>query len=276
MQNTKKENKNFKIENLTFSDIEPYLTLPTGLSYLEVKKQAETISTEHSISIKKALLYILWGNGYPSIKNVADVIPELIRFNFDKDINEFGLLLENGKRIGFTYYNSDRESWLLISITTNSKLKLTKELVRHLSSNKQNKEKEVNFLKAVKSCITVIGHDFYSLPKEKTLDDVTNLLQIDIDIDKLLNNGCGTNSTLRYALASCYNDLDTSKHMISRTLLNKHNNDGLKTLKLTDESVRNSVSEYMNRHQSFGAMCIYLDGENKKIITDLIDNYCGW
>lgn len=276
MKNTTKENKNFKIENLTFSDIESYLTLPTGLSYLDVKKQAKTISIEHSISIKKALLYILWGNGYPSIKNVADVIPELIRFNFDKDINEFGLLLENGKRIGFTYYNSDRESWLLISLTTNSKLKLTKELIRHLSSNKQNKEKEVHFLKAVKSCINAIGHDFYNLPKEKTLADVTNVLQIDIDIDKLLNNGSGTNSTLRYALASCYNDLDTSKYMISRTLLNKHNNDGLKTLKLTDESVRNRVSEYMNRHQSFGAMCIYLDEENKKIITDLIDNYCGW
>ena len=107
--------------------------------------------------------------------------------------------------------------------------------------NKEYTEKEANFLKAVKSCINVIGHDFYSLPTGKILDDVTNLLQIDIDIDKLLNNGHGTDSTLRYALASCYNDIDTSKHIISRTLLNKHNYDGLKTLKVTDESVRDSV-----------------------------------
>lgn len=276
MKNTHKENKDFTIEHLTLSEIQSYLGLPNGLSYLELTRQAITISNEQYIPIEDSLLYALWGNGYPSAQHPSNAVEELIRFNFGKNINEFGLLILNGKLNGYCYLDDDKENWTLISCPTYNKKQIINMLVRHLSASTKFRSKEINFLKAVKNCINAIGHDFYDLPKKKSLDDVTNILEIDIDIAKLLSNGHGTNSTLRYALASCYNDIATAKYLMNNTLLNKHQYDGLKTLKVSDESARNSVYEYMNKYHSFGAMCINLDDKNKKIITDLIDNYCGW
>ena len=275
MKNTHKENKDFTIEHLTLSEIQSYLKLPNGLSYIELTRQAITISNEHNIPLEDALLYTLWGNGYPSVLSPHDAIAELIQFNFGRNINEFGVLLLNGKLNGYCYLD-DKENWTLISCPKYDKKQIISMLARNLSARTKFKNKEINFLKAVKNCINAIGHDFYDLPKEKSLDDVTNVLEIDIDIAKLLSNGHGTNSTLRYALASCYNDIATAKYLMNKTLLNKHQYDGLKTLKISDESARNSVYEYMNKYHSFGAMCINLDDKNKKIITDLIDNYCGW
>ena len=67
MKNTHKENKDFTIEHLTLSEIQSYLELPNGLSYMELTRQAITISSEHNIPLEDALLYTLWGNGYPSV-----------------------------------------------------------------------------------------------------------------------------------------------------------------------------------------------------------------
>jgi hypothetical protein len=50
----------------------------------------------------------------------------------------------------------------------------------------------------------------------------------------------------------------------------------IKSIDLSDEDERNSLSRYVSRYQHFGAMCYNLDKENKEIIKELIDNYCGW
>jgi hypothetical protein len=277
MKNTKKEIENYTIENLTFSEIESYLTLPSGLSSFEMRKQAETISNEHSISIENALLYIFWGNGYPSIKNVFEAIPDIIKFNFDKDINEFGLLKINGIRQGFCFCEPDGE-WQYISCNYTSKKLLIDDLIRWLIESKEQKSKPQKFLAAVKKCIKFIGHDFYTLPDNKSLDDVSNLYDININLEKLLHDGDGSGSdtSMRYALASCYNDYSTARSIMNNTLRNKVYNDDIKTVDLSDEYQREGLSSYVSRYQHFGAMLYNLDNENKEIIKELIDNYCGW
>jgi hypothetical protein len=275
MKNTDKKTQIFTREKLTIPEIEGYLILPSGLNYIAAKEQAELLSSEHSIHIEEALKYTLWANGFPLIKNCADAIAELIQLNFGINFNEFGLLIKDGKPEGYYFYEPDGYQQL-VTCSLPSKNYLIESLMQMLHAQKEHKSKSEKFLVAVKKCISEIGHDFYSLPKNKILDDVTNLLEIDIDIEKLLHNGSGCNSTMRYALASCYNDYDTARSTMSMTLLKKHRSDGLKTLKVSDESARYNVYNYMNTYQSFGAMCINLDDKNKELVKELIDNYCGW
>jgi hypothetical protein len=275
MKKTDKKVQEFTTEKLTFSEMENHLKLHSGLSYIEAKELAKHLSIEQSIQIEEALRYILWANGFPSIKKCADAIPEIIKLNFGIDINGFGLLIKNGKPEGY-YFSEPNGCQQLVTCSFPSKSYLIDNLMRMLNAQKEHKSKSEKFLVAVKKCIKEIGHDFYSLPKNKKLDDVINLLEIDIDLEKLLHGGSGCNSTMRYALASCYNDYDTARSTLSMTLLNKHKRDGLKTLKVTDESSRNDVYNYMNTYQTFGSMCIHLEGKNKEIVKGLIDNYCGW
>jgi len=63
---------------------------------------------------------------------------------------------------------------------------------------------------------------------------------------------------------------------MNNALCNKVNYDDIKTVDLSDEDERDSLSRYVSRYQHFGAMLYNLDNENKEIVKELIDNYCGW
>jgi hypothetical protein len=275
MNKIEKRAQDFIVENLPFSDIESYLKLPSGKSYPEIKEQAEHLSVKFSIPTEEAVKYMFRTNGFPLIENSADAITQIIKFNFGIDIKEFGLLKINGKLDGFCFIGSGRE-WQYITYSLSTKKDLVERLMHWLIGSQEQKSKAEKFLATVKKCINFIGHDFYSIQNGKCLDEVLNIYEINIDIEKLLHNGSGCNSTMRYALASCYNDYDTARSSMSMTLLKKHRSDGLKTLKVSDESARYNVYNYMNTYQSFGAMCINLDDKNKELVKELIDNYCGW
>jgi hypothetical protein len=277
MKNTNRKVQVFTTEKLTFSEIESYLKLPSGMNYLDAKEQATQLMSRHSIPMEEALKYTFWANGFPSIKNCADAIPEIIQFNFRIDINEFGLLKINGKRQGFCFCEPDGE-WQYISCNFTSKKLLIDNLMRWLIESKEQKSKPQKFLAAVKKCIEFIGHDFYTLPENKTLDDASSLFDINIDLEKLLHggDGSGSDTSMRYALASCYNDYSTARSLINNTLRNKVDNDDLKTIDLSDEYQREGLSSYVSLYQHFGSMLYNLDNENKEIIKELIDNYCGW
>jgi len=172
MNKIEKKAQDFTVENLPFSDIESYLKLPTGKSYTEIKEQAEHLSIECSIPHEEALKYIFRANGFPSIENPADAIPQIIKFNFGINIKEFGLLKINGKLDGFCFIGSGRK-WQYITYSLSTKKDLVKRLMRWLIGSQEQKTKTEKFLATVKKCINFIGHDFYSLPKNKNLDDVS-------------------------------------------------------------------------------------------------------
>ena len=277
MKNTDKKTQEFAVENLPFSDIERYLRLPTGESYVEVKEQAKHLSIECSVPYEDALKYMFRINGFPLIENSVDAIPQIIKFNLDRNINEFGLLKINGKRAGFCFTDSGGE-WQYITYSLSTKKHLIERLMHWLIGSKEQKSKPEKFLAAVKKCINFIGHDFYSLPNNKDLDDISHLLDIDIDLEKLLyeGNGSGSDTSMRYALACCYNDYSTAKSLINNTLRIKVDNDDIKMIDLSNESEREGLTRYVSRYQHFGAMLYNLDNENKEIVKELLDNYCGW
>jgi hypothetical protein len=277
MQNTKKKSHKFTIEKLTLSEIEPYLKLPTGKSYSEIKEQAKELSTKFSIPIEEVLKYFFSINGFPLIELSADAIPHIIKFSFNKNIDEFGLLKVNEELTGFCFTDSGGE-WQYITYSLTTKDMLIIRLMKWLVDNEEHKLKAKNFLIVVKKCIKLIGNNFYSLPKNKNLDEVSKLIEINIDIEKLLygGDGSGGDTVMRYVLASCYNELSTTRSLMNNALYMKVNYDDITMIDLSDEYERNDLSSYVSRYQNFGAMLYSLDKENKEIVKGLIDNYCGW
>jgi len=278
---TLSKNKVTKLEivKLTLSDLEEYLSFTTGLSVSDAKNQAAIIASEHSITPEDALRSMFWANGYPLIKKTAEGIEDLVLKNLGKNINEIGILKQNGEFYGFCHYDRVSESWQYFGYSRiETKKNLIKCLISSLIGKEQLMMRSKRFLASVKNCINAIGHDFYTLPKNMNLDEIEDIMAINIDHEALLHNGdgSGSNTIMRYALASCYNNYSTSKSVMRRALRAKFKHDEITNVDLADEYQRDSLTDYACQYQHFGAMCFNLDRSNKKIIKDLLENYCGW
>ena len=283
---TKRNTENLTAVLIDKPLLEPYLKFPSGLSLKQAKKNAKQLKNAQGIKQSEAMKVICWGNGIVDIKDYSQAFDKLMQATFNREHNEVGLYLdgdyvvgcwwkaENGgyqsltsKRAYLTNYNHDEEVKRNIS-----------NLVLHLTSINEGKQKPAKFLQAVKECIIMLGHDFYRVSGNKSLAEVTDLYEIDIDINKLLfeGGGSGGETLLSYALASCYNTRATAQLVMERAIEIKYINDEIKSFDISDKEERSDLCDYASEYRHFGAMCYNLDQHSKRIVKGLLDNYHGW
>lgn len=259
--------------------LEPYLKFPSGLTVKQAKQNAKALKKAQDISQSEAMKIICWGNGLIDVRDFNQAIPKLIKSTFELEHNEFGVYKTGDTYHGFWYLSDDEVKAIRIgSGRPNTVESLTERLAEHLTSLKEYRVKKVRFLQAVKDCIRSIGHQFYTTRGNIPLDEVTDLYEIDIYVEKLLFEGGGSSgqATMEYALGSCYNTNDTAREVMQKALEIKYNNDGDSQFDISDKYQRKSLTTNVSDSRQFGAMCYNLDEHNKDIIKRLLDNYHGW
>ena len=260
--------------------LEPYLKFPSGLSLKQAKQNAKVLKKEQNISHSDAMKIICWGNGIIDVRDLSQAIPKLIKHTFGLEHDQFGVFGTDDELLGFWYIENEDINAIRVSRgwQGNTPEFLAEELAKHLLSLKEEAFKEERFLVALKDCIRSIGHKFYRTLNDIPLDDVTDKHHIRIDVDKLLFGAGGGSgqAVMEYVLASCYNTFDTSSSIMQKALETKFKNDEETNFDISEEYDRQSLTKYVSKNRSFGAICSTLDAHNKDIVKRLIDNYHGW
>jgi len=268
-------------------DLIPYLYLPSGLSYkqakntaAEIKKTQENITGKNTLPITHAIKMMCWCNGLPNVKSPEQALDIMIKDTFDLPIENMKLLaINNGKDIvglKVTFPSGRSSKTNDNTLKVESREHYIKQMVENILPLKKGKSNS-KFLNAVKNVINEIGHEFYTLPQGKSLDEIESIHDINIFTDKLLFNGShSSNSILRYALASCYNTKYTSKKLLERAIENYIDDKGCSEVDLTDKYIKDELSEYAIEYAHFGGMCYQGDDKVKRLVKGLLDNYCGW
>lgn len=136
-------------------------------------------------------------------------------------------------------------------------------------SNKLRQE----FLEAVKAVLKEVGSNTYEVHSGKPIEEVTSLTDVTVYVERLLN--CGWESsgqqTLRYAIASIYNDVYTAEVLHDRLLASLEEDGYIKIIKKRDYD-----SPKMSARGLFGSACHSLDTKHKEILCKLMLNYQGW
>ncbi|TMO83076.1 hypothetical protein [Pseudoalteromonas spongiae] len=253
----------------------PYLKLPSGLPLEQAKKNAKQLKKLQNISHAEALKIICWGNGLIGIKDFSQAIPLLINSSFGLKYDEFGLVRHGKEYLG--YWIKDEQWSTDPGCGTSDCGEALSNLIAQLRTYSIDKAKPSKFLRAVKDCISFLGGQFYKTENDIPLSDVKDVTQIEIDIEKLLNQrGSSGEDIMAYILASCYRYRLTAAHIARQSLISNCQNTNDGRLSTSEESAQDALVNHSPEFQQFGRMCRYLDNNNKRIVSDLLLNYQGW
>ncbi|MBD1389403.1 hypothetical protein IC617_08190 [Neiella sp. HB171785] len=271
----------FSLRVLTYTDLEPYLKLPSGLALSQAKRQAKELKKAQGMSQTEALRFICWGNGLPSIRDISQGFEDMVQATFGCPSASFGLVLNEGEIDGYVFTLNDgtqRQCRMGFTATEDKVKAATESLVSMLLDLKKSKGADARFLQALKDIIRFVGTDFLALPNGMTLDDVTSKHELGINLRQLLfGDGSGGQRTMRYVIASCYNTRATQQYVAEQMILAAGEEHDLSQVAWDNEDdVYHSVTRHANQYFSFGAMCWNLDETNKRLIKQLLDNYQGW
>ncbi|MCK8045317.1 hypothetical protein MSG37_10485 [Shewanella sp. 1CM18E] len=258
--------------------IENVLIFPTGLTVEQAKGNAKELEKEQSLSHTEAMKCICWGNGIHNVQSFNEALPQLVKSTFGIEHTEFGLYSNDDSYTGFWWVEAGTTKYARVTIpgVENTEENLTGMLVDRLLPVREDSPKQVKFLHAVKDCLNYLGRGYTLAPHRKSLNQVQDIYEIDIDIKKLILDSKGNaDRLLSYALASCYNTRHTTELMMSQSLADK--SEYLETTKidLANKYEREELARGF-RYPQFGDMCMQLDDTQKDILKRLLENYHGW
>ncbi len=274
---------------LSHSDLEKYLLLPSGISAIKAKSVAKDIIEaqgqlypEQPLPYNFALRMVYWSNGLPQIKDVSQGLDILVKENIGVELSQLKLFIREGKVVGFKGATSSGYVHEARNYNGLSREQFISSIIPFLKSGIKSDQKSKRFLLTIKQAIIFIENEcefnrrFYSLPKGKAIKDITKLAEISIDVNKLMYSTCEDLFTLRYALASCYNTKDTIDAVLKKSVIKLKKVTGKKTLNLDYESDYLKLNNFLDLETQFCGLCFASDSKSKKLIQSLIENYCGW
>lgn len=273
MQNFSIDKKQiFKRAN--FEQLAPYLRLPSKMTIAETRKQlAETgVQPPQLSTALNTVLKVI----YPGLTDIVQIQKKIVYENLGRKIDQIEFVYSEDKIIGHRIQKDDGR-WLVITQEVKSSVFSSDYKVENLiaicRSYFKNSANDDVFLNQLKAALRIIGKSVYTLPKNKSLDDVTDKSEIKISVEKLIDCSfeCSSIQVLRYALAAIYNDHATACALKSTLLKQIEQNGEIKLLKEADWDTPSLNTKYL-----FGATCYALDSDYKKILCDLMVNYSGW
>lgn len=285
---TKKETQLASIKHILIdkAHLEPYLKFPSGLSIQQAKNNAKALKKAQGITQSEALKIICWGNGIVDVRDYSQAFDQIVFSTLGRKYDEIGLTQKGEEIVGCWWSTGDGNHKTLENISQsltgyNYEEEVSNNvmsLVRVLTSEKEQQYKPKLFLKAVIDCIEFLEHDFYNLPRGRSLKNLDNINELNIDLDRLLFE-CDDSSgaeIMSYILASCYNASGAARRLMENSLDEKHQSDRVTMFDISDVNARKSLADYADDNCHFGAMCRHLDNDNKDIVKRLLDNYQGW
>jgi hypothetical protein len=274
---------------LTHSDLEKYLILPSGISALKAKSIAKDIVKAHKrlnpeqpLQYNFALRMVYCSNGLPQVKDVSQALNILLKDNFGCELSQLKLYTSNNKIVRFKLLNPSGYSFELHNRNGMNREEFISEVVPFLKSQINSQKKAKKFLATIKQAVIYIDNEcglyssFYNLSPGKTIQEVNKLSDISINVEQLLNSDSEELFTLRYALASCYNTKHTVDVLLKKSVINFRNYTGKDTLYLAHDDEYLELNDFLDLKSQFGGLCYASDSRSNRLIQALLENYCGW
>ncbi|MBD1389510.1 hypothetical protein IC617_08725 [Neiella sp. HB171785] len=250
--------------------LEPHLLLPSGQSLASVRAKAERLVELNHANAEYLEHGLCLSHGLEGVSNFGAGFDQMVLHTFGCSSSSFGLLKVNGNVAGYWLDSMQRRcaceyDSALAPIAESS---VIADLVEILKLRHQKRKQQERCLQGLKTMLRLINIDgVKTKPEGLHLDDVVSPRQLCFDLRKLLAGPTDRSDfTMRYALASWINPLNTSRILMLNALTTAANDGSLNDTDWQNEDDRYFVAQKAEYNASFGAIRRNLNSERFNII----------